>query len=130
VIGAVWSTTIPARFSTIGGALEANEGEAQVIESIDTLMARVEEVTNTEEPQNTNEGIPETSAFDSLTNWQETAPKQEGSNGDVVPKEEPLPSIPATPSMSATTTGDSEELFIPPPKPHVILIGTTTKKTE
>ncbi len=160
IIGLVWASTLPAQFNKIGDevVLESEAQTATAGNALDELIAGVTKGMDTlETEEETPEDafvsdMPSGSALDELSGWRTQAEMErlvpeEGSltqpaviESSTSPLSPPTPSPTPAPAQAPSPAVESDVL--PPqeepsvsvsetPKtPTVILIGTTTKKTE
>ncbi len=119
VVAGVWTTTIPARFATIHTSVETvSDDTANVTDGIDSFM---EQFDLPEAAPTTPEVAQPAGALGALQNWQAPVATTSSTTRE----------LDASPNSSVTaTTTDSIPPPSPEPKPTVILIGTTTKKSE
>ncbi len=153
-IGLIWFTSLPARFATINDALTSASStqSATISKGFKDLVANTKEqmgeVTAPEEnsnvgaessPQNTASpeffSLQKESALNNLKEWEvSTITSQKEAPKPILPTPTLVEKPSEVPKVTASTSASTSPNFtppLPPSKPSVILIGTTTsKKTE
>jgi hypothetical protein len=137
VIGAVWVTTLPARFASFEGAVQTQNAPltASAKEGLDRLMEGIGEVAPDRADEaaylENEDSVPppyteeSPGALAGLRDWDAattTIPKE------AEPARDPLP--PTTPNPSPLPAPDTVQVPEATTSPTIILIGTTTKKAE
>ncbi len=121
IIALVWSTTLPARFANLGSTLDEGTQEAAAIQGgFDTVLQNMGENLETAMEEEKEENV----EVDTYTIDQSAGSMTNLEGWDTEGSQEPEPTAPSE------VKEEEAEAVQSPPQGQVILIGTTSKKTE